>query len=50
VALTARYGNQKPWREMVSGRFTLDQANDALAAVENRTAIKAVITPNPALA
>jgi L-iditol 2-dehydrogenase len=49
VALTARYGNQKPWREMVSGRFTLDQANDALAAVENRTAIKAVITPNPAL-
>jgi len=49
VALTARYGNQKPWREMVSGRFTLAQANDALAAVENRTAIKAVITPNPSL-
>jgi L-iditol 2-dehydrogenase len=49
VALTARYGTQKPWREMVSGRFTLEQANDALAAVENRTAIKAVITPNPAL-
>jgi threonine dehydrogenase-like Zn-dependent dehydrogenase len=49
VALTARYGSQKPWREMVSGRFTLDKANDALAAVENRTAIKAVITPNPTL-
>jgi len=49
VALTARYGNQKPWRDMVSGRFTLGQANEALAAVENRTAIKAVITPNPSL-
>jgi threonine dehydrogenase-like Zn-dependent dehydrogenase len=49
VALTARYGSQKPWRDMVSGRFTLDQANEALAAVESRTAIKAVITPNPAL-
>jgi threonine dehydrogenase-like Zn-dependent dehydrogenase len=49
VALSARYGSQKPWRDMVSGRFTLDQANEALAAVESRTAIKAVITPNPAL-
>ena len=49
VALTARYGDLKPWREMVSGRFTLTQANEALAAVENRTAIKAVITPNPTL-
>lgn len=49
VALTARYGDLKPWREMVSGRFTLAQANEALAAVENRTAIKAVITPNPTL-
>ncbi|HSQ29091.1 MAG TPA: zinc-binding dehydrogenase [Gemmatimonadaceae bacterium] len=49
VALTARYGNQKPWREMVSGRFTLDRAEVALRAVEERTAIKAVITPNPKL-
>lgn len=49
VALTARYGDKKPWREMVSTRFTLEQADEALAAVENRTAIKAVITPNPSL-
>jgi L-iditol 2-dehydrogenase len=49
VALTARYGSRKPWREMVSGRFTLDRASDALRAVEERTAIKAVITPNPGL-
>jgi D-arabinose 1-dehydrogenase-like Zn-dependent alcohol dehydrogenase len=49
VALTARYGELKPWREMVSGRYELDKANDALAAVAARTALKAVITPNPAL-
>jgi L-iditol 2-dehydrogenase len=45
VALTARYGDKKPWREMVTARFTLDQADEALAAVEQRTAIKAVIVP-----
>ena len=49
VALTARYGDRKPWREMVSARFTLDRAGEALRAVEERTAIKAVITPNPGL-
>jgi threonine dehydrogenase-like Zn-dependent dehydrogenase len=49
AALTARYGDRKPWREMVSGAFTLDRANEALRAVEERTAIKAVITPNPAM-
>jgi L-iditol 2-dehydrogenase len=49
VALTAKYGDQKPWREMVSGRYELDQAADALAAVEARTALKAIIIPNPAL-
>ena len=49
VALTARYGGKKPWRDMVSGRFALDRAADALRAVEERTAIKAVITPNPDL-
>ncbi len=36
----------KPWREMVSGRFSLDRASEALAAVENRTAIKALIVPD----
>ena len=50
VALTARFGNEKPWKEMVSARFTLEQADEALEAVEKRTAIKAVITPNPSLA
>ena len=49
VALTARYGHLKPWRDMVTARYTLESADEALAAVENRTAIKAVITPNPSL-
>ncbi len=49
VELTARYGDLKPWREMVTGRYTLDRAADALAAVESRSAIKALITPNPGL-
>jgi L-iditol 2-dehydrogenase len=49
VALSARYGSQKPWREMVTERFPLDGAGAALTAVERRTAIKAVITPNPGL-
>jgi D-arabinose 1-dehydrogenase-like Zn-dependent alcohol dehydrogenase len=46
VALTTRFGMMKPWREMVSGRFGLEQANEALRAVEDRTAIKALIVPN----
>ena len=46
VALTTRFGTMKPWREMVSGRFGLEQANEALRAVEDRTAIKALIVPN----
>ena len=49
VALTAQFGGVKPWREMVSGRYTLEQASEALAAVESRSAIKAIITPNPGL-
>ncbi|MEO7455508.1 MAG: zinc-binding dehydrogenase [Gemmatimonadaceae bacterium] len=49
VELTARYGDARPWREMVSGRYTLERAADALAAVESRAAIKAIITPNPGL-
>ena len=49
VELAARFGELKPWREMVSGRYTLDQAGDALEAVASRRAIKAIITPNPGL-
>ena len=43
------YGSQRPWKEMVSGRYDLNHADEALKAIEDRTAIKAIITPNPDL-
>ena len=46
VHLAARFGDRKPWREMVSGSFPLERAAEALNAVERRTALKALITPN----
>jgi D-arabinose 1-dehydrogenase-like Zn-dependent alcohol dehydrogenase len=46
VAIAARFGSRVPWREMIGGRYALENAGDALAAVENRTVTKAVITPN----
>jgi L-iditol 2-dehydrogenase len=49
VSLTARYGHLKPWGEMVSGRYSLMSADQALMAVEKQTALKALITPNPEL-
>jgi len=49
VALTAKYGHLKPWKDMVSGRYDLNHSDEALKAVEDRTALKAIITPNPDL-
>ncbi len=46
VELAARFGDVKPWREMVSGRYALEQAADALRAVETRAALKALVVPN----
>jgi L-iditol 2-dehydrogenase len=45
VQLATRFGHRVPWREMVSGRYDLAHAGDALAAVESRAAIKALIVP-----
>jgi L-iditol 2-dehydrogenase len=45
VQLASRFGGRVPWRDMVSGRYGLDQASHALAAVESRAAIKALIVP-----
>ncbi|HET9424664.1 MAG TPA: zinc-binding dehydrogenase [Gemmatimonadaceae bacterium] len=46
VELAARFGDQKPWGEMVSRRYSLEQAGEALSAIEKQTALKAIITPN----
>lgn len=45
VQLAARFGDRVPWKEMVTGRYDLQHAADALSAVESRAAIKALIVP-----
>ena len=45
VQLAAHFGERVPWREMVSGRYELGRAGEALAAVESQRAIKALIVP-----
>ena len=45
VQLAARFSDRVPWGEMVSGRYDLGHAGEALAAVESRRAIKAIIAP-----
>lgn len=45
VEIAARFGGVKPWREMVSARYSLRDAHEALDAVAARTAVKAVIVP-----
>jgi L-iditol 2-dehydrogenase len=47
VELTARFGDRVPWREMVSQRYDLDHAHEALQAVAERKVVKALIVPNP---
>ena len=45
VGIAARFGSEKPWREMVGGRYPLDRVAEGLAAVENRSAVKAIVIP-----
>jgi L-iditol 2-dehydrogenase len=45
VNLAARFGDRVPWKEMIGGSYTLEQAGRALAAVEQREVTKAVIVP-----
>lgn len=46
LSILAHQGAALPFIEAVSARYTLDQANDALHAVANRTVVKALIVPN----
>jgi D-arabinose 1-dehydrogenase-like Zn-dependent alcohol dehydrogenase len=46
VGLAARHGGRIPWSGMVSARYRLTQAGDALAAVAAQREIKAIIEPN----
>lgn len=46
VALAARHQERVPWRELAGRTYTLEEAGEALAAVERREVLKAVIQPN----
>jgi L-iditol 2-dehydrogenase len=46
VEIVARHGCHVPWAEMVSRTYPLEKAGEALAAVERREVLKALITPN----
>jgi threonine dehydrogenase-like Zn-dependent dehydrogenase len=45
VQILAQQGHSLPWADSITARFGLDRANEALAAVEGRTVIKALIVP-----
>jgi L-iditol 2-dehydrogenase len=46
IALQAKHASRFPWREIVTRVYTLDAANEALAAVRERRVVKAAIAPN----
>lgn len=46
VEFLAHRGGALPWVEALSARFALHEANEALAAVANRSVVKALIVPN----
>ena len=46
VEIAARFGNEKPWREMVGATHGLTDAPIALDTVARRSAVKALIRPN----
>jgi L-iditol 2-dehydrogenase len=45
VTLAARFGGEKPWRQMATRIYALRDVASALDAVAKRTAVKAVVSP-----
>lgn len=45
VRVLARYGDRFPWEQMITRAYALDEANQALADVEQLKVVKAVIRP-----
>jgi threonine dehydrogenase-like Zn-dependent dehydrogenase len=45
VEVASRFGDQKPWRDMVTGRYPLTDAHKALNSIASRSALKALIVP-----
>ena len=46
VQLAARFGERFPWREMVTARYDLARAGDALADIEAQRSLKALVVPS----
>ena len=46
LQILAHQGRDLPWAKAISKRYTLQEANEALAAVANREVVKALIVPN----
>ena len=46
VRLLAEQGSALPWADAITGRYPLERANEALAAVASRSVVKAIIVPN----
>ena len=42
----ARFRDMVPWQSVISAYYGLDEANEALAAVEAGRVVKAVLCPN----
>jgi L-iditol 2-dehydrogenase len=45
IRIQARHQDRFPWKELVRRSFSLEQANEALRAVEEQTILKAAIMP-----
>lgn len=45
MEILARLGNRFPWTRLISRRYRLEESGEALADVEARRVVKAVITP-----
>jgi L-iditol 2-dehydrogenase len=46
IAVLARHHTHLPWREMITARTGLEGLNEALAAMEARSVLKAAVLPN----
>ena len=45
VGIAARFGDRIPWRELAGRRYPLEETAQALAAVEAREVLKAIVAP-----
>ena len=49
IQTLARHAGRFPWRSMITGTFSLEQAGEALETAESQSSIKSLILPNGTL-